>query len=73
LEIDMARVVFIPKPVGLSYGGAMNRLRMWLDSRKIQTGLFRLPDDGRIGFEIHLATDDEAAVLGAFDWAQPPV
>lgn len=69
----MARVVFIPKPVGLSYGEAMNRLRMWLDGRKIQDASFQLSQDHRIGFEIRLANDDQAAALEAFDWSQPPV
>jgi hypothetical protein len=69
----MAHVVFITKPVGLSYGEAMNRLRMWLDNRKIQPASFRLPDDARIGFEIGFLNDRDAAALDDFDWAKPPV
>ena len=55
-------------------GEAMNRLRMWLDARKLQTVTFRLPEDGRIGFEIGFANDYVAAsAFDGFDWSRAPL
>lgn len=63
-------MVFVPKPAGISYGEAMNSLRTWLDSQKMQPTLFRLSSAGRAGFEIGFRSDADAARFESMftDW-----
>jgi hypothetical protein len=61
--------VFVPKPAAVSYGEAMSRLRMWLDSQKMQLATFKLAPLGRVGFEISFRSEDDAIRFqGGFGW-----
>ena len=52
------RVVRIEAPIGSPLGEAMNAIRSWLDSHKIQPAAFKvLP---AVGFEIAFRQEDEA-------------
>jgi hypothetical protein len=71
METTSPFTVFVPKPTGISYGEAMSRLRVWLDSQKMQPTLFRLAPLGRVGFEIAFRSHEDAARFrGGFGW--PP-
>jgi hypothetical protein len=65
--------VFLPKPEHISYGEAMSRVRMWLDSRKVQTSAFKLASPaGRSGFEISfVSADDASRFRSEFTWPPP--
>ena len=64
--------VFVPKPLEMSHGDAMNRLRRWLDDKKMQARGFKIPADGAIGIEITVLTESDATKLEAFDWSPVP-
>jgi hypothetical protein len=64
--------VFLSKPEQISYGEAMSRVRMWLDSRKVQTSVFKLAPDGRMGFELTFQSEDDATRFRSeFNWPPP--
>jgi hypothetical protein len=63
--------VFVAKPDGVSYGEAMSRVRVWLDSQKMQPAMFKLAPLGRVGFEIAFRSDDDVMRFqNGFGW--PP-
>ena len=73
--MDMGTVspltVFVPKPVGISYGDAMSQLRTWLDSERMQSTMFKLAPLGRVGFEIGFRSDEDVTRFrDGFSW--PP-
>jgi hypothetical protein len=45
-------------PVGVPLGNFMNEIRTWLDSQKIQSGLFRTTS-GDAGFAVEIGFDRE--------------
>ena len=53
--------VRVPKPVDLTFAELMNRLRMWLDYRKIQPASFRTFDD--LSVEISFRSEDDASAF----------
>jgi hypothetical protein len=58
--------VFVPKPLNMGYGDAMNRLRRWLDYKKLESTGFKITTDGRIGFEISFSSEHEATEFQLF-------
>jgi hypothetical protein len=62
--------VFVPKPFNMSYSDAMNRLRQWLDCKKLVSTGFKITTDGRIGFEISFSREHDAAEFLLFGWEQ---
>jgi len=64
--------VIVPKPQYISYGEAMSRLRIWLDSRKLRTSAFRLVTDPGSGFEITFESEEVALRFQSeFSWPPP--
>jgi len=64
--------VFLAKPPSMPYGEAMNRVRIWLDYKKIEHAAFKLAPSGRIGFEIGFCTEHDATVFkSGFSWPPP--
>ena len=57
----MTLTVFLPKPSHISYGEAMNQVRMWLDYRKVHASGFKLAPNGQPGFQITFSNQDDAA------------
>jgi hypothetical protein len=72
METASPLTVFVPKPAGVSFGDAIGRLRVWLDSQKMQPITFKLAPPGRIGFEIGFQSDDDVMRFqNGFGW--PPM
>jgi hypothetical protein len=70
VETTSPLTVFVPKPAGIPYGEAMNRVRTWLDNQKMQPSLFKLAPLGRVGFEIGFRSDDDATRFqNGFGWS----
>jgi hypothetical protein len=65
----MLTTVFVPKPPEISLGEAMNRLRLWFDSKKMQPYGFKIATDDRPGFEIMFSSEQAAAQLENFVWS----
>lgn len=65
--------VFLAKPDEVSCSEAMSRLRIWLDSRKIQPAGFKLaPNGASLSFEITFHSERDAALFGKeFGWELP--
>lgn len=62
-------LVFVAKPSHLTYAEAMNRLRMWLDYKRIEPVGFRITANGPIGFDISFASERDAAAFELFSWS----
>ena len=52
----------------MTYAEAMNRLRMWLDYKKVEAAGFKISAGGRIGFEISFSSERDAQAFELFDW-----
>ena len=63
--------VFVSKPIGLSFGEALSRLRTWLDGNQIEPASFMIAEEGPIGFQLRFSSDKDAAAFSAFDWSSP--
>lgn len=72
MALASPHTVFLEKPQHLSYGEAMSRVRMWLDTKKIEHSAFKLAPLGRVGFEIGFRTEHDAALFqDGFNWPPP--
>lgn len=60
--------MFVPKPLSMPYTEAMNRLRRWLDYKKLETTGFKITTDGRMGFEVSFSKERDAMEFQLFDW-----
>jgi hypothetical protein len=65
--------IVIAKPDDLPSAEAMSRLRMWLDTRKIEITGFKVSSIGGIGFEMPFKNECDASAFSAeFAWHLPP-
>ena len=66
--------IFIAKPMEMSFAEALSRLRMWLDTRKIEIASFKLSAADEFGFEMLFKNERDASTFNAeFAWHLPPV
>ena len=64
MALTAPNTITLELPTGSSYGKAMNEMRSWLDSKKIEPTYFQpVTHHNGIGFEISFRNSDEAELF----------